>query len=33
MEGSRVFCPKNILEHSLGFVEEDEFAMKRDAAN
>jgi len=31
MEGSTLFCQKNILEHSLGFFVEDEFAMKRHA--
>ena len=30
MKGSMIFCQK-ILEHSLGFFWEDEFAIKRDA--
>jgi len=33
MEDSMIFCLKNILEHSLSFFEEDEFAIKRDAQN
>jgi hypothetical protein len=33
MEGSVMFCHENILEHSLSFFGEDEFAIKRDANN
>ncbi len=28
MEGSMIFCQKNILEHSLSFFGEDKFAIK-----
>jgi hypothetical protein len=31
MEGSMIFCQKNILEHSMSFFGEDDFAIKRDA--
>jgi hypothetical protein len=31
MEGSMLFCQKNILEHFLSFFGEDEFARKGDA--
>jgi len=31
MEGSMIFCQKNILEHSLSFFGEGKFAIKREA--